>query len=196
MVHSSVNIQNDGRSKRAAIFHGIFFFVFVILFPSVLNLIPLSALAAILLVTGINLASPLLFRRMWGEGRTQFIPFIITLLAIVLTDLLIGALIGLAISIAFILHSNMRSPLRRIVEKHLNNDVLHIELANQVSFLNVGVLDKTLTDIPDGSHVLLDATDTQYIDPDILTLIKEFRDYVAPRHDIKLSLKVLAPIIS
>lgn len=189
VVHSSVNIQNDGRSKRAAIFHGMFFFVFVILFPSVLNLIPLSALAAILLVTGIGLASPLLFRQMWVEGRTQFIPFIITLLAIVLTDLLVGALIGLAISIAFILHSNMRSPLRRIVEKHLNNDVLHIELANQVSFLNRGVLDKTLTDITDGSHVLLDATDTQYIDPDILTLIKEFRDFVAPRHDIKLSLK-------
>jgi len=189
VVHSSVNIQNDGRSKRAAIFHGMFFFVFVILFPGVLNLIPLSALAAILLVTGVDLASPLLFRRMWEEGRTQFIPFIITLLAIVLTDLLVGALIGLAISIAFILHSNMRSPLRRIIEKHLNNDVLHIELANQVSFLNRGVLDKTLTDIPDGSHVLLDATDTQYIDPDILTLIKEFRDYVAPRHDIKLSLK-------
>lgn len=189
VIHSSVNIQNNGRTKRAAIFHGMFFFVFVTLFPSVLNLIPLSALAAILLVTGIELASPLLFRRMWDEGRTQFIPFIITLLAIVFTDLLVGALIGLAISIAFILHSNMRSPLRRIIEKHLNNDVLHIELANQVSFLNRGVLDKTLTEIPDGTHVMLDASNTQYIDPDILTLIKEFRDFVAPRHDIKLSLK-------
>jgi carbonic anhydrase/SulP family sulfate permease len=189
VIHSSVNIQNDGRTKRAAIFHGLFFFVFVALFPSVLNLIPLSALAAILLVTGIELASPQLFRRMWDEGRTQFIPFIVTLLAIVFTDLLIGSLIGLVISVAFILHSNMRSPLRRIVEKHLNNDVLHIELANQVSFLNRGVLDKTLTEIPDGSHVMLDATSTQYIDPDILTLIKEFRDFVAPRHNIKLSLK-------
>jgi carbonic anhydrase/SulP family sulfate permease len=83
----------------------------------------------------------------------------------------------------------MRRPLRRIVEKHLNNDVLHIEFANQVSFLNRGVIDKTLTEIPDGSHVLLDASNTQYIDPDILTLIKEFRDYVAPRHNLILSLK-------
>jgi len=189
VIHSSVNIQNNSRSKRATIFHGCFFLVFVLGFPGVLNHIPLSALAAILLATGIELANPSVFRRMWQEGRNQFIPFMVTLTAIILTDLFVGAMIGLAVSIAFILHSNMRSPLRRIVEKHLTNEVLHIEFANQVSFLNRGVLDKTFAEIPDGSHVLLDATDTQYIDPDILTLIKEFCDYIAPRHDIKVSLK-------
>lgn len=189
VVHSAVNINNNSYSKRGTIFHGCFFLAFVVAAPGVLNQIPLSALAAILFATGFKLASPVMFYRMWADGRNQFIPFAVTLTAIVFTDLLVGTLIGLAISIAFILHSNMRSPMRRIVEKHLSNNVLHIELPNQVSFLNRAVLDRTLSEVDDGSHVLLDATDTQYIDPDILTMIKEFRDFVAPRRDIKVSLK-------
>ncbi len=188
VIHSSVNINSNGRTKRAAIFHGMFFLLFVLFLPMILNLIPIAALAAILLVTGIKLASPALFRRMWEGGRSQFIPFIVTLLAIVFTDLLYGVLIGLGVSIAFILHDNMRKPLRRIVEKHLNEDVFHIELATQVSFLSAGVIDRTLSELPDGTHVLLDATDTEYIDPDILTMIKEFRDSTAPQRGIKVSL--------
>ncbi len=129
VIHSSVNINSDGQTKRATIFHGIFFLLFALFFPTILSRIPISALAAILFVTGIKLASPTLFRRMWESGRSQFAPFVITLVAIVLTDPLYGVLIGLGVSIAFILRDNMRRPLRRIVEKHLNEEVFHIELA-------------------------------------------------------------------
>ena len=114
--------------------------VSVVLLPAWLNMIPLSCLAAILLVTGVKLASPALVKQMWNEGRYQFVPFAATVVAIVLTDLLIGVLIGLAVSIGFILQSNLRRPIRRIVEKHLGGDVVHIELANQVSFLNRAAL--------------------------------------------------------
>jgi carbonic anhydrase/SulP family sulfate permease len=187
IVRGSVNINAGGQTKLAAIFHGVLLLICVIFLPAWLNLIPLSCLAAILLVTGIKLASPELLRQMWNQGRYQFIPFIVTVIAIVLTDLLIGILIGLAISISFILNSNLRRPVRRFVEKHLGGDVLHIELANQVSFLNRAALAKVLDNVPRGGQVLLDAQSTDYIDPDVLALIREFKDHKAQARGIKTS---------
>lgn len=189
IVRSSVNINAGARTKSSTIFHGVLLLVCVGLMPAYLNMIPLSCLAAILLVTGVKLASPALVRQMWSEGRYQFIPFAVTLIAIVLTDLLLGTLIGLAISAGFILNSNLRRPLRRTVEKHLGGEVLHIELANQVSFLNRAALEKVLRDAPRGSHVLLDAKHTDYMDPDILSLIREFKQVTAPVHGVQVSLR-------
>lgn len=189
VVHSAVDIHAGGQTKRASIFHGLFFLFGVLMLPQWLGLIPLSALAAVFFVTGLRLIKSASFGRIWADGWVQFIPFAATLIAIVFTDLLWGVLIGLAVSIGFILHSNMRRPLRRIVEKHLYDEVFHIELAQQVSFLSRGVLDRTLSGLKNGTHVMLDATDTEYIDPDILTMIKEFRDFTAPQRDIKVSLK-------
>lgn len=188
IVRSSVNINAGGQTKLSAIFHGVLLLVCVMFLPTYLNLIPLSTLAAVLIVTGVKLASPALIARMWRQGRYQFVPFAATLVSIVLTDLLIGVLIGLAISSAFILYSNARRPLRRIVERHLGGDVLHIELANQVSFLNRAALERILREAPTGSHVLLDATDTDYIDPDVLDLIRDFKEVVAPAHGVQVSL--------
>ncbi len=188
IVRSSVNINAGGRTKLSAIVHGLLLLISVALLPTWLNLIPLSCLAAILLVTGFKLASPALIKQIWKEGRYQFIPFATTVVAIVLTDLLVGILIGLAISIGFILNSNMRRPIRRFVEKHLGGDVMHIELANQVSFLNRAALSKVLDDLPRGGHVLLDANNTDYIDPDVLELIREFKEQSAPIRGVEVSL--------
>jgi carbonic anhydrase/SulP family sulfate permease len=188
IVRSSVNINAGGRTKLAAIVHGILLLVSVLLLPTWLNTIPLSCLAAILIVTGVKLANPALVRQMWNEGRNQFIPFAVTLTAIVLTDLLIGILIGLAVSIGFILKSNLRRPIRRFVEKHLGGDVLHIVLANQVSFLNRATLHKALDEVPRGGHVLIDAQDTDYIDPDILDLLRDFTEHTGPARGVEVSL--------
>jgi carbonic anhydrase len=188
IVRSSVNINAGGKTKLAAITHGIFLLVSVISLPAWLNTIPLSCLAAILLVTGVKLVSPALLKQMWSEGRYQFIPFAVTIAAIVLTDLLIGVLIGLAVSISFILHSNMRRPIRRFIEKHLGGDVVHIELANQESFLNRAALSKVLAEVPRSGHVLLDAQNTDYIDPDVLDLIRDFREQTGPARGVEVSL--------
>ena len=126
---------------------------------------------------------------MWSEGRYQFTPFVVTVVSIVLTDLLIGILIGLAVSIAFILNSNLRRPLHRIVEKHLGGEVMHIELANQVSFFHKAALDRAFNEIPQGGQVLLDARHTVYIDPDILSLIREFKDKTWPVRGVRVSLR-------
>lgn len=189
IIRSSVSMNAGAQTKLAAILHGILLLVCVVFLPTYLNLIPLSCLAAILLVTGIKLISPGLIRQMWDEGRYQFIPFAVTLVAIVLIDLVNGILIGLAVSLSFILNSNLRRPIRRIVEKHLGGEVLHIELADQVSFLNRAALHKALRDAPRGTHVLLDARNTDYIDPDILSLIRDFKEQAAPVLGIQVSLR-------
>lgn len=188
IVRSSVNINSGGKTKLSAILHGILLVVCVITVPQWLNEIPLAALAAILITTGFKLASPTLFKSMWAEGTRQFLPFAMTIAAIVVTDLLVGVMIGLGISILFILHSNLRRPVRRIVEKHTSGDVLRIELANQVSFLNRASLEKTLHEVPRGGHVLIDARQTNYIDPDIRDLISDFHDTTSKAHGVEVSL--------
>ena len=188
IVRSSVNISAGGKSKLAAVLHGLLLLVSVPLIPVWLNTIPLSCLAAILLVTGIKLASPALVTHMWSQGRYQFVPFAATVVAIVFTDLLIGILIGLAVGVGFILNSSMRRPMRRFVEKHLGGDVVHLELANQVSFLNRASLANALAEVPRNGHVLLDAQNTDYIDPDVLDLIRDFTVHTGPARGIDVSL--------
>lgn len=187
IVRSSVNINAGGKTKLSAILHGVLLIVCVVTLPHWLNEIPLSALAAILIVTGFKLASPKLFKEMWSEGAPQFLPFIITIAAIVFTDLLTGVLVGLGVSILFILHSNLRRPLRRVMEKHAMGDVLRIELANQVSFLNRAALEKVFYSVPRGGRVLIDARGTDFIDPDIRDLLSDLRDKTAPARGIEVS---------
>jgi len=189
IVRSSVNVNIGAKTKLSAILHGMLLLVCVALFPTYLNLIPLSALAAILLVTGFKLASPGLFKQMWAEGRYQFTPFIITLVAIVLTDLLVGILIGLGVSALFILNSSLRYPIRRVVEAHVDGEIVHLELAPQVSFLNRGALDKLFSETRPDSHLLIDASQSDYIDPDILSMIREYKNTIAPKRGVKVSLR-------
>jgi carbonic anhydrase/SulP family sulfate permease len=189
VIRGSVNVGAGSRTKLSAIIHGVMLLVSVVLLPTYLNQIPLSALSAILLVTGLKLASPALFREMWSEGRYQFIPFIVTLVSIVFTNLLLGIVIGLGVSILFVLNSNLRRPLRRIVETHLDGEILVIELTNQVSFLNRAPIQKVLNEIPAGTHLIIDATETDYMDPDVQSLIRDFRDTTAPIHGVDVSLR-------
>ncbi len=189
IVRSSVNMNAGVKTKLSTIWHGLLLLGCVMLIPTWLNQIPLSALAAILLVTGLKLSSPQLIKDMWKKGKSQFIPFIITVSAIVLTDLLIGVLIGLVTSTLFILYSNIRRPLKKIMEKHATGEeVLHIELPNQVGFFHRASLDATLRNIRRGGHVLIDANNTDYIDPDILDLIIDFQKVSAKARGVRISL--------
>jgi len=188
IVRSSVNVNAGGRTKLSTIFHGVLLAICVAFAPRALNQIPLACLAAILFHTGLKLASPSIFRRMWRMGWSQFLPFVVTIVAIVTTDLLIGVVIGMLTSVAFILRSNMVHPLRKIQEKHLGGDVLRIELANQVSFLNRAALSDTLDKIPANGHVLLDARHTDYIDPDVLEMIRDYEREIAPARKVQVSL--------
>lgn len=189
VVRGSVNIYAGSNSKLSAILHGCFLLGFALWLPHVLNMIPLSCLAAILFMTGYKLVSPKLIAQLYKEGRSVFWPFVITVVAIVMTDLLIGILIGLGISLLFILASNTRRPIQKTLERHLGLEVHHIELANQVSFLSRPVLEKSLREVPRGGHVLLDARSTDYLDADIVSFLREFRDKTAPALGVQVSLK-------
>jgi MFS superfamily sulfate permease-like transporter len=188
IVRSTVNINANNKTKLSALVHGFLLLGSVLLIPRLLNAIPLAVLAAILLVTGLHLASPKLVRQMWREGHQQFIPFAATAVLIVITDPLTGVLVGLGIAFTFILWSNYRRPLRIFNEQHLSGEVVRIELANQVSFLNRAALERTLRSVKAGAHVLLDARNTDYIDPDILDLIEDFQSKTAPAHGLSVSL--------
>jgi carbonic anhydrase len=187
IVRSSVNVNAGSKTRLSTIFHGTLLLGCVLLVPHLLNMIPLASLGAILVMTGLKLASPKLVKQMWAEGKPQFLPFVVTVVAIVATDLLKGIAVGLLVALGFILHSNLRRPLRRVQEKHLTGEILRIELANQVSFLNRAALESALHAVPRGGHVLLDARNTDYIDPDILDLLDDFRKKTAPAHGVEVS---------
>ncbi|MEO0661016.1 MAG: SulP family inorganic anion transporter [Planctomycetota bacterium] len=187
IVRSSANIQSGGRTKASAIMHGFFLLGAVLLIPTVMNEIPLAALAAVLLVVGYKLARPEIFVQMFRQGGGQFIPFIITVLGIVFTDLLIGIALGMIVAIFIILRS-----------QYLNSHFLHIDrenedgtsevrmrLAEEVTFLNKGALQRELDGIADGSKLVLDARETTRIDHDALEIIAEF-ERSAPRRSIKV----------
>lgn len=182
IVRSSANIHAGGRLRLSTIVHGLLLLGCLMLIPGWLNEMPLSVLAAILIIVGSRLATPALFVRMWKEGVNQFLPFIITIVAILFSNLLFGILIGLVVGLLFVLHSNLRRPIHQILERHAAGDVLRIELTNQVSFLNRPSLIKVLDEVPSKSHLLIDARGTDYIDPDILSLI---HDYVHDKAKIR-----------
>ncbi|MEE2991259.1 MAG: SulP family inorganic anion transporter [Planctomycetota bacterium] len=188
IIRSSVNINSGNKTRMSTIAHGVLLVGCVLLIPGLLNAIPLSALAAVLVVTGFKLASPRLFRQMWAGGISQFLPFVITVVAIVLTDLLTGVLIGLGVSLAFILRGTLKAPIGLQFEQRSSSKIHRIQLGSQVSFLNRAVLSRTLNKVPSGGHVLLDARSTHHIDPDIEDMLIDFEATTAPARDIQVSM--------
>ncbi|MEC7566295.1 MAG: SulP family inorganic anion transporter [Planctomycetota bacterium] len=174
IIRSSVNIQVGGETKRATIIHGIFLVLSVGFFANYLNYIPLSSLAAILLITGYKLANPKLFLSMWKMGYRQFLPFMVTLLAIVFTDLLVGVIIGMGIGLLFILVSTANNPLRGEPSPTHAGESIRLVLAQHVSFLCRHKIKKTLDAIKPNSTVIIDGSKNEFIDEDTLEMIGEY----------------------
>ena len=189
VVRTSANNNAGAKSKMSAIIHGILLLISVLAIPVVLNKIPLATLAAILLLVGYKLAKPATFIHFWQKGKYQFVPFIATLLAVVFTDLLKGVALGIIISIIFVLKGNLKRAYSFKKEEYAEGDVIHINLAQEVSFLNKAAIKSTLNDIPEHSKVIIDASETVYIAHDILDLIREFKTTRAIDNKIKVKLK-------
>ncbi|MEL6924394.1 MAG: SulP family inorganic anion transporter [Bacteroidota bacterium] len=178
IVRSSTNIQSGGRTKMSAIMHGFVLLGCAMLIPHVLNLIPLASLAAILLLVGYKLAKPVLFKQMYNIGWSSFVPFVVTVVGIVLTDLLMGIGMGLAVAIFFVLYNNYKKPFLFEEENHYSPDgVIRIELAEDVTFLNKANIQRALSQIPDGSKVIIDASRTVNMDHDVHEIIEEFQTH-------------------
>lgn len=173
IVRSSANIQSGGRTKLSAIVHGGMILLAVLLLPGVIRAIPLASLAAILLVVGYKLARPAQFIAMFRAGKRQFVPFICTVVGVVFTDLLIGVLIGLTIGVFRILYNNYRVPFHFDPKAYVPGKPVRIELSEDVSFLNKAGIMRTLSTLPRGAHVVLDATRTVDLHPDVREIVAD-----------------------
>ena len=172
IVRSSANISSGAKSKASAILHGVFLLVSVMAIPHFLNLIPLSSLAAILLMVGYKLTKPVLFQEYYKKGWSQFIPFVVTIGAILFTDLLIGIIIGMGVGMYFVFKNNSNSS----VSVTRDNHKFLIRLNKDVSFLNKAALRHAFQDIPDGAYVIIDGSRAFFIDEDIKETIYDFVD--------------------
>lgn len=182
IVRSSTNIQSGGKTRMASFFHGLLLIVCVATIPVYLNMIPLASLAAILFVVGYKLAHPDKFKTMFKHGWTQFLPFIITIVAILMTDLLIGIGIGLVVSMFFVLYNNRggSSVLAGLKDEWVESSevdgkkVYTMNVPERVFFMNKGYFQKQLAAIEADSKVIVDASKSKYIDQDILDLLSDF----------------------
>src|SRR5690606_18624028 len=175
IVRSSANVNAGGKTRQSAMFHGFWLLLALLIIPAIINMIPLACLAAILLVTGYKLAKIPLFTRMYRRGLDQFIPFVVTILAIVFTDLLKGVGIGMVVAIFYILRNNMRNPFGYDLEESNGNKKIKVYLSEEVSFLNKAAIQQSLYNLPkDVTHIIVDGTGSRFIDKDVVQVIKDF----------------------
>jgi MFS superfamily sulfate permease-like transporter len=186
IIRGSANVDAGARTRISAFVHGVCLLLAVLFIPFLLNRIPYAALAAILIITGYNLTKPKLYRSMWKLGREQFLPFVLTIVMILFTDLLIGVTAGLLFSAYFIIQNNFKSEI--LVTRLSGTGEWYIKLSTNVTFLNKVQLKEILEDIPDDSTLIIDGSESSFVDYDILEIISEY-DNKARDRNITLQLK-------
>lgn len=187
IVRTSANVSSGGRTPLSTITHGAIMLICVMAIPRILNMIPLAALSAVLFVVGYRLTSFALYRTMYRSGKRQFIPFIVTIIAVMLTDLITGIMIGGAVSVFVILRDNYKTPFFVDKKEHHEGEVVDLELSEEVTFLNKASIMLTLDHVAPNSTVNIDATRSVNIDDDVLEIIEEFKDTAAYKN-IQLNL--------
>jgi MFS superfamily sulfate permease-like transporter len=174
IVRSSANVQSNAKSKMSAILHGIFILVSILAIPTILNHIPKSVLASILIVVGYKLAKPAMFKKMFQLGWTQYLPFVFTVLMIVFTNLLIGIFVGLAIGLAVVLIKNYKNSFAIQPEKSPDSKTVKMTFAEEISFLNKASIQKELLNLPENYRLELDISKTTYLDYDVVEILEDF----------------------
>lgn len=183
IVRSSANVNSGGKTKLSAVAHGLWLLLAMIFIGGLLNYVPLAALAAILLLIGYKLASPSLFKAKYAKGKMRFIPFMVTIVAILFTDLLIGIGIGMVVGIFFVLKSNVSNCL--VVEEK-DNTVL-IRFVKDATFIHKALVIKTLDSVPRGADVVIDGREADFVDLDVLEAIENFAEVSKERGvDVKI----------
>ncbi|TDE16716.1 SulP family inorganic anion transporter [Dyadobacter psychrotolerans] len=196
IVRSSANIASGGRSKMGTIIHGTILLLSAVFIPKYINYVPLSCLAAILLVVGYKLSKFSLYQGMYKLGREQFVPFIVTVIAILSTDLLKGIAIGMVVAIYFILSKNYKHSYHYKKEEHRDGDVITLLLSEEVTFLNKGSIGLTLDNLPENSTVIIDGSKSIHIDYDVLEIIQDFKEHTAPQRNITVETRGIKGVSS
>ncbi len=184
IVRSSANIQTGGKSKLSTIMHGVWLLLSIILIPNLLNQIPLATLAAVLLLVGYKLARPSLFKKIYSQGMEQFLPFIITIIAMVLSDLLIGIGLGMFVAVFIILKNNMRVPFTIMKGNLKDRHNLKMILSEDVTFLNKAAIQNVLANLPNDTHIIIDGTKTHFMHHDVKEIFEDFETNASSRNII------------
>lgn len=184
IVRSSANVNSGAKTKMSTVYHGILLLSSVALIPVVLNFIPKAALAAILIYTGYKLAKPALFKAFYKKGWDQFLPFVITIAAILATDLLKGVIFGIFVGLFFVMRSNFR---KAVFVVHDEGKYL-FRLRKDVSFLNKAIIKNKLESVPENGEVIIDTMRADFIDKDVVEVIEDFMIH-APLKNIRVELK-------
>ncbi len=195
IVRSSVNIETGGRTRMSTLIHGVLLFSAVLFIPNLLKMIPLSCMAAILLMIGYKLANVNLFKGMYRLGMRQFLPFIITILSILITDLLTGIIIGLIVSVFFILQNHRQKEPWDVKVKRNKKGAkfkyeVTIKLHEEITYLSKNILILSLHDVPANSRLIIDSTEANFLSHDVLDEVREFKNRVAKDYNIEVEIKL------
>ena len=198
IVRSSANISFGGKTKMSAILHGVFLLLSALTIASVLNMIPLASLAAILLMVGYKLAKPSLFKQMYKLGHEQFVPFIVTIVAILLTDLLKGITAGMIVGGAYALYHSYRNShhMKEVITSENGHQIHHLVLAEEVSFFNKASVVKALESIPSNSKVIIDYSKSVSISYDVVELIKDYESNAKTKNITVEKINFIEPLNS
>jgi len=198
IVRSSANIAFGGKTKLSAIFHGIFLLISAISIAGLLNKIPLASLAAILLIVGYKLAKPALFKQMYTLGWEQFAPFTATVIGILMTDLLMGISIGMAFGVFFTLHHSYRNShyMKNVISTEHGQEVHHLVLAEEVSFINKAGILNTLNEIPSNTKVIIDCTYSKSIAYDVVEIIKNYESNAKTKNISIEKINFIEPVVA
>lgn len=184
IVRSSANVAAGAKSKVATIVHGLLLLLSVLFFSSLLNRIPLSILAAILIHVGFKLTKPSIFVNLWRKGSSQLVPFVVTIVSVLLSDLLIGIGIGLVVGISFVILSNYRSAIVFVQDE----DHYLVRFRKDVTFLNKSKLKEILYSIPENSYLMIDSSEAAFVDYDIFDTVEDFKE-LAIHRNIQLEIR-------
>lgn len=184
IVRTSANSTAGAKTRLSAIVHGLWLLLAVISIPHILNLIPLAALATILILVGYKLVKPKLVKDMYRKGWAQFIPFGTTVFAILFTDLLTGIAIGMVVGFFYVIKTNLHKAVVLVKDENL----YLIRFYKDVSFLQKASIQKMLRSIPSGSSVMIDGSSSVFVDNDIVDLVEDFVEK-AKANDITVTLK-------
>ena len=191
IVRSSANIQSGGRTRLSAILHGVFLLLCLLLVPDLLNKVPLAVLACILFIVGYKLARPSLFAEIFRLGWGQFLPFVVTILGVVFIDLLKGITLGLVVAIVVILRDNFRNSHFLHIEEGNGKRKIHMQLSDQVTFLNKGAILNELNKLASGTDLIIDMSDCYSVDYDVIEIIQNFKNHAQERG---ITVRVISPL--
>lgn len=190
IVRTSANVSSGGRTKVATITHGIIMLICVALIPALLNLIPLAALSAVLFVVGYKLTSLPVYKSVFKQGKKQFLPFIITIIVVMFTDLITGILVGGTVAIFFVLRDNYKNAYIHNKVSKDSSEKITMSLSEETTFLNKADIMLYLSHLPENTEIIIDGAKAKYIHPDIYEIIDEFVEN-AEHRNIKVEIKNL-----